>query len=165
MEGGNFQPLFIQPAQVSSDGRYTTTRGITGAQTGGWTATATVVTQPFNIVMRDPNPPQTMLLNSFTGDYIFCGAGRKLSGTGQIKQQGCSIELRDNRPGRQVLGTMDACTPVDNGKFFIFYSAGTNVDFNITVTDTKPTIRKIYFNPLSRPAPPVQDVSAFATCP
>jgi len=88
-----------------------------------------------------------------------------LTGTGQIKRQGCIIELTDNRPDRQVQGTLDSCVPVDNGRFFTFYSAGTNTEIKVTVTDTQPPRRKIYFNPLSKPAPPVQDVSAFATCP
>ncbi|MCM3872060.1 MAG: hypothetical protein ND895_15365 [Pyrinomonadaceae bacterium] len=43
MEGGTNQPLVIQPSKVGADGRYSTTRGITGVQTGDWTATATVV--------------------------------------------------------------------------------------------------------------------------
>ena len=165
MEGGMFQPLMIQPSQVGPDGRYTTTRGITGVQTGGWTSTATVVTQPFNIVLRDPDPPQTILINSFTGDYTFCGSSFKLSGTGQIKRQGCVNELTDNKPDRQVQGKFNSCVPVDNGRFSIFYSPGTTINIDTTVTDTQPPKRRVYFNPPTRPAPPVQDVSAFATCP
>ncbi len=165
MEGGMYQPLMIQPSQVGSDGRYTTTRGITGVRTGGWEGTATVVTQPFNIVLRDPDPPQTVLINSFTGDYVFCGSGPKLSGTGQIKRQGCVITLTDNAPDRQVQGTANACVPVDNGRFFTFYTVGAFTDIKVTVTDTQPPKRRTYFNPLGKPAPPVQDVSAFATCP
>ncbi len=165
MEGGMFQPLFIQPSQVSSEGRYTTTREIRGVQSGGWEATATVVTQPFNIILRDPDPPQTLLFNSFTGDYVFCGAGPKLSGTGQVKRDGCVITLTDNRVDRRVQGTLDSCAPVDNGRFWAFYSAGTTVDFKLTVTDTKPVRTNLYFNPIGNPAPPIQDVRAFATCP
>jgi len=72
MEGGEYQPLLIQPSQVGADGRYITTRGITGIQAGGWGANATVVVQPFNICLRDDNNPQTVILfNSFTGDYKF----------------------------------------------------------------------------------------------
>ena len=160
-----FQPLFIQPSEVDAGGRYTTTRGVTGVETGVWSSTVTVVTQPFNIVLRDPSPPQTILVNSFTGDYAFCGAGFKLGGTGQIKRQGCIITLTDNNPDRAVQGTFNSCIPVDNGRFFVFYSPGTTSDIQVTVTDTKPPKKKIYFNPLGRPAPPVQDVSAFATCP
>src|SRR5260370_40050365 len=72
MEGGNYQPLVIQPSQVGADGRYTTTRGITGVQAGVWGATATVVVQPFDICLQDDNNPGTVILfNSFTGDYKF----------------------------------------------------------------------------------------------
>ena len=162
MEGGMFQPLVIQPSQVGADGRYTTTRRVTGVQAGGWEATATVVTQPFNIVLRDPDPPQTILINSFTGDYAFCGSGTKLSGTGEIKRKGCVITLTDNQPDRQVQGTLNACAPVDNGGFFFIYSA---TDIGLVVIDPNSKRTKVYFKPPSRPAPPVQDVSAFATCP
>ena len=165
MEGGMYQPLLIQPSQVGADGRYTTTRGITGVQTGGWTSTATVVTQPFNIILRDPVPPQTVLVNSFTGDYVFCGAGPKLTGAGQVKRQGCVFTLTDNKIDRQISGTFDGCAPVDNGRFWILYSAGAATDVKVTVTGTQPKQTRVYFNPLSRPAPPIQDVSAFATCP
>lgn len=165
MEGGTFQPLFIKPAQVGADGRYTTTREITGVQTGGWEATSTVVTTPFDIVLRDPDPPQTIVLNSFTGDYVFCGEGIKLTGTGKTQRSGCSIMLTHDTPDRRIFGKIDACTTVDNSRFFTFYSPGTNVDLVVTVTDTRPIRRAIYFNPLGKPAPPVQDVSAFATCP
>jgi hypothetical protein len=165
MEGGMYQSLWIQPSQVGADGRYTTTRGITGVQTGGWSSTATVVTTPFNIILRDPDPPQTVLINSFTGDYVFCGSGPKLTGTGQLQRKGCVLTLTDDRIDRRVNGTFNGCTPVDNGRFWIFYTPGTATDVKITVTDTQPPRTRVYFNPLGRPAPPVQDVSAFATCP
>lgn len=72
MEGGQYQPLMIQPSEVSADGRYTTTRGITGIQAGGWNATATVVTHPFDICFQDDSVPARVILwNTFTGDYIF----------------------------------------------------------------------------------------------
>ncbi|HSE21587.1 MAG TPA: hypothetical protein VLB68_07995 [Pyrinomonadaceae bacterium] len=105
------------------------------------------------------------MLNPFTGDNAFCGGGIKLSGTGTIQRSGCSILLTHVTPDRRVSGTIDACTTVDNSRFFTLYSPGTNVDVVVTVTDTRPVRRNIYFNPLGRPAPPVQDVSAFATCP
>lgn len=164
MQGGAYQELTIQPSEVRADGTYSTTREITGVQAGGWGATATVVTDAFNIVLVDPDPPQTFLINSFTGDYVFCGSGPRLSGTGQIKRQGCMITLTDNRPDREVRGTVDSCVFIGNSGPSVFSNA-TAADIIISVTDTRPVRRNLYFNPLGKPFPPVQDVSAFATCP
>ncbi len=62
-----------------------------------------------------------------------------------------------------LIKVLDACAL--NNRYWVFYSAGTNVEFTLTVTDTRARIPKLYANPLNRPAPPVQDTSAFATCP
>lgn len=135
MEGGIFQPLVIQPSQVGADGRYTTTRGITGVQTGGWEATATVVTGRFNVWLQDDSDPNRLFhFNSFTGEYIFaCGGGScrgsaggtssqpptgsseppppvTLTGTGRPKMKGCIITLSHNAPDRRVFARLDACT-------------------------------------------------------
>jgi hypothetical protein len=93
MDGGNYQPLMIQPSQVGADGRYTTTRGITGMQTGGWEATATVVTRPFDFCLQDDSEPARVVLwNTFTGDYIFscpgCPTGQQGSAAGQKRTSG-----------------------------------------------------------------------------
>jgi hypothetical protein len=72
MEGGPYQPLRIRPSQVGADGRYSTTRKITGLQAGGWGATATVVTRPFDTCLQDDSVPvRRVLWNTFTGDYSF----------------------------------------------------------------------------------------------
>jgi hypothetical protein len=52
-----------------------------------------------------------------------------------------------------------------NNHFWLFYAATTNVEFTITVTDTETGRVRKYFNPLNQPALPIQDTSAFATCP
>lgn len=163
MEGGNYQPLMIQPSQVQADGRFATTREITGQQTGDWSATATVVTQPYNIVLREASSRSTILLNSFTGEYIFCSPKDKLSGTGEVKAEGCITKLTDKQKDHEVQGEANTCTPVDNGRHFVFYSAGTNVEFKVTVNDAG--VRKIYFHTLDKQAPPIMDTGAFATCP
>jgi chitinase len=49
-----------------------------------------------------------------------------------------------------------------NNFFWIFYSAGTNVGFTVTVTDTSTGISKAFTNKDLTAAPPVQDTSAFA---
>jgi len=49
-------------------------------------------------------------------------------------------------------------------KFWVFYSAGTNVAFTATVRDTETGVVRTYTNPDLTPAPPVQDTNAF-DCP
>lgn len=53
---------------------------------------------------------------------------------------------------------IDACSL--NNTFWFFESAGTNVGFTITVTDTVTGQVRKYSNPENRAAPPVQDTSA-----
>jgi subtilisin family serine protease len=62
-----------------------------------------------------------------------------------------------------LLKVLDGC--VLNGHYWVFFAGATNVEFEITVTDTHSGQSKTYANPLGRAAPPVQDVAAFATCP
>jgi hypothetical protein len=52
-----------------------------------------------------------------------------------------------------------------NSRYWVFFAAGTNVEFTMTVTDTQTGTVKTYSNPLNTAAAPVQDTSAFATCP
>jgi hypothetical protein len=52
-----------------------------------------------------------------------------------------------------------------NNRWWVFYAATTNVQFTLTVTDTKTNAIKQYVNPLGQAAPPIQDTNAFATCP
>lgn len=62
-----------------------------------------------------------------------------------------------------LIKVLDACTV--NNRYWVFYAATTNVEFHLIVNDTRTGKIKTYFNPLDRAAPPVQDTSAFATCP
>ena len=52
-----------------------------------------------------------------------------------------------------------------NSRYWVFYAATTNVEFAVVVTDTLSGRTAAYFNPLDTPAPPVQDTSAFPSCP
>ena len=51
-----------------------------------------------------------------------------------------------------------------NNRFWVFFSAGTNVGFQVTVRDTVTGSQKTYINPDLNPAPPLQDTNAFL-CP
>ena len=58
---------------------------------------------------------------------------------------------------------LDACS--NNDHFWVFANASTNVEFDLRVTDTETGETRLYENELGQPAPPIQDTSAFATCP
>ncbi len=57
-----------------------------------------------------------------------------------------------------MIKVLDACTV--NQKFWVYYSAGTNVGLTVTVMDTETGQSKVYKNADLTPAPPVQDVNA-----
>lgn len=132
MAGGAYQPLVIQPSQVGVDGRYSTTRGVTGVQAGGWSATATVLTYSWSmdVKIEGENCDRHLRFNSSTGDYTFnCpGCSYVMSdgtlmtreqfavfsnapmGRGTVTQKGCIITLEHNAPDRRVMATIDQCT-------------------------------------------------------
>jgi hypothetical protein len=62
-----------------------------------------------------------------------------------------------------LIKVLDACSV--NDRYWVFVAAATNVELHLTVTDTQTGQIRTYFNPLGKAALPVQDTSAFATCP
>ncbi len=62
-----------------------------------------------------------------------------------------------------VVKVLNACGL--NNRYWVFAAGLTNVEVTIRVTDTKTGSVNTYFNPLNRAFPPLQDTSAFATCP
>jgi lysyl endopeptidase len=62
-----------------------------------------------------------------------------------------------------VIKVLDACS--FNQKFWVFAGGLTDVQVVITVTDTKTLATKTYTNPQKTKFQPIQDTSAFATCP
>jgi hypothetical protein len=58
---------------------------------------------------------------------------------------------------------LDGCGT--NDRFWVFASGLTNVQVAVTVTDTRTGSARQYFNPQGHPFAPVQDISAFASCP
>jgi hypothetical protein len=139
MQGGIYQPLMIQPSQVGADGRYTTTRAITGVQAGGWGATATVVTGPFNVCLQDDSRFATVILwNTVSGDYSFRPpggssapqtGGAPLTGKGTMVMKGCVLTLQHNAPDRRIFATLDTCTQTGGAAV---ESSSPKVKFTIT---------------------------------
>lgn len=62
-----------------------------------------------------------------------------------------------------IVKVLDGCGA--NNRYWVFASGLTNVRVDITVTDTKNGATKTYTNPLNQAFQPIQDTSAFATCP
>jgi hypothetical protein len=61
-----------------------------------------------------------------------------------------------------VVKVLDGCAINDH--YWVYVSAGTNVGFSVTVTDTHFKASKTYTNPDLKEALPVQDTSALASC-
>ena len=148
MAGGTYQPLVIQPSQVSADGRYSTTREITGVQPGGWGATATVETHPFNFCLQDDNGVGDLMLNSVTGVYLFAPhssvAGPNSarietlfsgpSAVGKVTISDSTIHLEQNDYSRRVM--VDINRPGNSGTATL-ESRPTKQKFTITDRDTR----------------------------
>jgi hypothetical protein len=62
-----------------------------------------------------------------------------------------------------VTKVLDGCGV--NGRFWVFSGGLTNVEVTLAVTDTRTGTVATYANPLGTPFEPIQDTSAFATCP
>jgi hypothetical protein len=62
-----------------------------------------------------------------------------------------------------VAKVLDGCGV--NGRHWVFSGGLTNVEVALTVTDTRTDTVKTYANPLGTAFQPIQDTSAFATCP
>ena len=89
------------------------------------------------------------------------------SGSGQLaplQSANAAVFSFDNPDDWQLLiKAIDGCSL--NNHYWVFWAATTNVQLTITVVDTQTGAVHVYFNPQGTAAPPVQDTSAFATCP
>lgn len=64
-----------------------------------------------------------------------------------------------------VVKVLDACALEGFNNYWVFAAGLTSVEVTLTVTDTQTNQTKVYFNPLGQAFQPVQDTSAFSTCP
>jgi hypothetical protein len=62
-----------------------------------------------------------------------------------------------------ITKVLDACGL--NQRYWLFAAATTDVEYTITVTDSKTNTTKTYFHAVGSPAPAITDTGAFATCP
>lgn len=94
-------------------------------------------------------------------------AGEAGSGTvapnGRFNDGGCFWFFNDSNTQTlvQILNRCSASTP----RYWVFASGLTNVEVNITVTDTQAGVQQTYTNPQGQPFRSITDTNAFATCP
>ena len=72
----------------------------------------------------------------------------------------------EGAPGLDLFVQMtDGCS--DNNNFWVLthFATETNVEYTLTVTDTRTNQTREYFNPLGTVAEAITDTNAFATCP
>ena len=86
----------------------TTTVTCTATDGSGNTASCTFKVSVFDLCLQDDSNSGTVLLiNSVTGDYIFCCSGMTFSGKGTISKTGSTYKLTHNAIDRRVLATDD----------------------------------------------------------
>ncbi len=135
----------------SGTGSGTTTRTVTvGQGAGGCIATSTTM------CLNDDRFAVTAafrLLDGRTGN----GVGTELTADSGYFYffNPANIEI--------VIKVLNACSI--NSSYWVFAAGLTNVEVTLRVTDTLHNETKTYVNPLSTPYAPVQDTSAFSTCP
>ena len=130
---------------------------LTGQATGG-NATAPCVPGPTTLCLNN---------NRFKVQTTWAATNQGTSGQGNV------VPFQTNDSGlfwffdvnnwETVVKVLNAC-PV-NDRFWVFAGGLTNVETVITVTDTQAGRVKTYRNPPNTAFQPIQDTSAFATCP
>jgi hypothetical protein len=60
-----------------------------------------------------------------------------------------------------LIKILNACQPQFGNQYWVFFSAGTNVELSMLVRDTFTDELRVYTNPLGNAAQPVQDLAAF----
>jgi subtilisin family serine protease len=96
------------------------------------------------------------------------GGGREGKGTASSAapigySRGGLFWFFDSENPEMLVKVLDGCS--FNGHYWFFASAGTNVGYTITVTDSREDMTRTYSNLDLQPAQPIQDTTAFATCP
>jgi hypothetical protein len=61
-----------------------------------------------------------------------------------------------------LLKMLDGCAV--NDRYWVFAAGLTNVQYTLKITDTQTGGYWSFLNPMSQPAPPVQDTTTFAVC-
>jgi hypothetical protein len=63
--------------------------------------------QTGEICLTDDGSGASLSFNSTTGDYTFCAASKRLSGTGSVRKSGSNITLEHSAPDRKVIARVN----------------------------------------------------------
>jgi hypothetical protein len=147
-------------------------------QAGNWalgvTSTGAATTGAYSLKLTCGAPPPTCQSNSTTlciGDGRFAvkavyNAGASGSGNAQavaLTSDTGYLWFFSATNVEAVVKVIDGCAL--NNRWWVFAGGLTNVNVVMTVTDTTTNTMKTYTNPANTEFQPIQDTSAFATCP
>jgi hypothetical protein len=120
-----------------------------------------------------------LLPHCVADDHTLCLDGGRFSVTAEYQQSpaGPSVEATavtltdatgyfwffDSSNVELIVKVLDGCT--FNSHYWVFAAGLTNVGVRMTVTDMQTGAPKVYDNPIGTPFAPIQDTTAFATCP
>lgn len=121
--------------------------------------------------------PNTLCLDDVAGDRRFkveidyFSPPRGVAGTGKavplaslgVSRGGLFWFFSPDNP-EVLVKVLNACTPALGNRFWVFLTAGTDLGYTLTVTDTETGLFRTYANEDGASALPVQDVAAFP-CP
>ena len=149
----------------SSPGTYTVTLAAASA-TGTGTTTRSVTVAPGAVSACTPSPT-TLCLNN--DRFAVTAAWR----TAQSSGDGAAMELTSDSGYftffnaaniEVVVKVLNACG-LQPPRYWVFGAGLTNVEVTLRVTDSLTGDAQTYVNPQGTPFAPVQDTSAFSTCP
>jgi hypothetical protein len=99
------------------------------------------------------------------------GSGGFVSGAGHVvpgvnsNSSGLFYFFPPGDNWEMLLKVLNACSDPTTPGYWVFWTAGTNVELIVTVTDTMTGKTRVSFNPLGTAAQPFQATPAFTTCP
>jgi fibronectin type III domain protein/matrixin len=171
-------PAFVE---VGSTGPNATSFSVTGLQTGAPyvfrvrarnasgdspysnSALATTFLAPFVCI----EGPATLCLNDgrFQVDMVWATAGQEGDGQGvELTDETGYFYFFSPQNVEVVVKVIDACV-LATPRFWVFAGGLTDVSAILRVVDSQTGVVKTYENPQGTPFQPIQDTSAFATCP
>jgi uncharacterized repeat protein (TIGR01451 family) len=114
-----------------------TTVTCTATDAAGNTASCSFVVTTFDVCIQDDGGGGKLLINTKTGDYMFCCGGMIVSGKGTVKKKGCIITLTHSPIDRRVSVTYDTC--LKKGQGVVQMPPGT-VKCTITDSNTRDSV-------------------------